>query len=608
MVDLLEEPEFMISSGASLKGSSPVDILSYKNASPILSDFGFQSGENNYAGQSSVEGSERDNATKEMQEEVKKQFNSLGGEKSQSASTNISDGKPPPTAKATGASDNATSPVSKFFFENKGVKFTWASAYTAVSIARTVESSLLMTHSADEEVLLIINIARLAIGLLLQCYDTAEALRNKEKLEKKEDDSLIQLEELEKNGSGKIFQEKQHVANDSSLVPAKERNNIAAPQQDGNTSLNKRPVDEEVQKVKNHFALSKAKNNVEEHSPAARDARVITGAVTAKESYFTVGAVIGLVQSVIKVLKHFTPAIMAGSAAVGVVVAGVVMGAVSVVFAVAANVIDIYQGFVKAREAYDEYSVFSKRKKNFESEIQSVNTLNSLDSRFKNGCSNLFTKKIDSAKLNGGYAIGRIVRGLIGLAISAVTAVGLVLSVGSATPIAAAVGGGTAVVYFASLIGRVVRDVMQSLAEVKECNAAETWKEKYMDAEIFQENLDNAPTLNDDANSNPYENKYFLIWMVAKQFEKDIIKKSGRDQDRVRAMRTLLESFGLDKDDFDMLALLPASSNEIVTLVETAIRSKMKITDRAPEKKKNMQETPGRQGDTIGMDNAVPAM
>ena len=593
----------MLSIGTSSKGCSPVDILSYKNSSPILSDFGFQSGENNYAGQSSVEGSERDNATKEMQEEVKKQFNSLGGEKSQSASTNISDGKPPPTAKATGASDNATSPVSKFLFENKGVKFTWASAYTAVSIARTVESSLLMTHSADEEVLLIISIVRLAIGLLLQCYDTAEAVRNKEKLEKKRNDSLIELENLEK-----ISLQKQDGGHGSSLVPAKERNNIAAPQQDGNTSLNKEPVEEETQKVKNHFALSEAKSNVEEHSPAAKDARVVTGAVTAKESYFTVGAVIGLVQSVIKVLKHFTPTIMAGSAAVGVAVAGVVMGAVSVVFAVAANVIDIYQGFVKAREAYDEYSVFSKRKKNFESEIQSGNTLNSLDSRFKNGCFNLLTKKIDSAKLNGGYAIGRIVRGLVGFAISAVTAVGLVLSVGSATPIAAAVGGGTAVVYFASLIGRVVRDVMQSLAEVEECNAAEKWKEKYMDAEIFRENLDNAPTLNDDANSNPYENKYFLIWMVAKQFEKDIIKNSGRDQDRVRAMRTLLESFGLDKDDFDMLALLPESSNEIVTLVETVIRSKMKITNRAPEKKRNMQETPGRQGDTIGMDNAVPAM
>jgi hypothetical protein len=299
---------------------------------------------------------------------------------------------------------------------------------------------------------------------------------------------------------------------------------------------------------------------------------------------------------------------MAGSAAVGIVVAGVVMGSLSVVFAVAANVMDIYQGFVKAREAHDEYSAFSKRKKYFESKTERGNALNSLDSRFKNVCSSLFTKKIDGAKLNVGYAIVRIVRGLVGLAISALTAVGLVLSVGSAAPIAAGVGGGTAALYFSSLIGRVVRDVMQSRAEVEERNAAEGLKEQYKDLKLFQENLDNAPTLNDDASPNPYENKYFLIWMVARQFEKDVIKSSSRDQNKAAAMQTLLESFGLSKDDFDTLALLPESSNEIVTLVETVIRSKMKIADRAPENKERMQETHVGKGHPTGMENAAPAI
>nr|WP_217343989.1 hypothetical protein [Noviherbaspirillum sp. L7-7A]MBV0878087.1 hypothetical protein [Noviherbaspirillum sp. L7-7A] len=561
------------------------------NPTPSVSVSDFQPLENKPEEQRSAMGSESDDIKKTGQDEVREQCNSLGGEESPSASTNISDGTHPPTAESTDAADKAANPLSKFFFENTNVKFTWASAYTAANIARTVESTLLVTHSADEEVLLVINIVRLAIGLLLQCYDTAEAVRNKEKLEKKENDSLDKLKKLREKDCAEISPENSVEATDSSLLAVKEKDNIAAPMQDKNTPSNEKTVEEKVQKVKNHFALLEAKSNVEDCSPAAKDARIVAGAVAAKETFFTVGAVIGLIQSAIKILKHFAPAIMAGSAAVGVAVAGVVMGALSVVFAVAANVIDIYQGFVKAREAYDEYSVFSNLKKEFESKIQAENNLNSLDSRFKDGCSNLFNKKIDSAKLNGGFAIGRIVRGFVGLAISAITAVGLVLSVGSAAPIAAAVGGGTAFVYFFSLIVRVARDVNQALAEVEECNAAEKWKEQYKDAEIFQKNSDDASTFDDDAGSNPYENKYFMIWMVAKQFEKDVIKNTNPDPARKEAMRALFASLGLSNDDIDMLELLPDSSDEVVRLVESAIRSKMKIADRKPEKKEVMQET-----------------
>lgn len=524
----------------------------------------------------SVDKSERNTVAVQNQRllDAKKQMDHLGGrEVTPAASDHGGSQNQAEVAKGSAENSSFSESISNFFFENVGVKFSWAGAYTAANIARTVENSLSAVHSTDSEVQLIISLVRAAVGLLLQCYDTGDAVRNEAKLEKKEDDSINLLETS-------------HPKAQEAIQKAKKKKNSKNEISNGGASADTAESLEEL--VKAYSISSKAESSVEKYSSAARDAKVLTAMVKAKETFFTAGAAINLGRTVIESIRHFAPVLLAGGCAVGFAVATTVLAVIGVVVALAANIIDICQGCAKVIEAHKEAADFSARKKRFEGLTVVGGDLKNLSPSFRFGMSDLLDRKVGNARINTAYAVSRIVRGVVGLAISVLSGVALVVSVGSASVIAGIIGGATLTLYFGSIIAKISRDISQSLAEVEECNEAESLKKKYADVDIFEENQNGSSLTMDDADldsneKSAYKNRYFLIWMVAKQFDKDVI--DNKDEAKVKRMDNLLHSIGLSEGDVDVLKLLPSQSKNRIKLVEETIRLRLGIVDRKPEEK-----------------------
>jgi hypothetical protein len=244
----------------------------------------------------------------------------------------------------------------------------------------------------------------------------------------------------------------------------------------------------------------------------------------------------------------------------------------------AANLIDIYQGFVQRKKAHQEIEDFSKRKNDFETN----NSLASLNPSFRSGFSGFFDKKLASAKIDEGYAVFRIIRGFVGLAISIGNIVGLIISGGSTAPVAGIIGGVTLVVYFGFIAQKIRREVLKVATEIEECNAAEGLKKKYANIGIFDQVAGSELGTEDDCVGNPYDNQYFLVWMAAKQFKQDVL---GKELSNSEPICELLRTIGLHNDDINMLKMLPSDAPNAIELIEEMIRSKLKITDRKPQQK-----------------------
>lgn len=528
---------------------------------------------------------------------VRHALDGLGGNQSPAAHEH-DDKSATPTPIAKSASDNNKSNDSvSDFFKNISIKYAWAGAYTGSNILRIGENILDEVGKSDAElaaVVAVINIVRMAVVVILQIYDTASAEHSGNELVKKESDSKDLLEKLKEGGDAIQLAQRAKVEPASTLFPAEKEDSVTPCKNDDSAEPDQKPS--KIKKpIEDYCIFSKAKNNVEAHSPSVGEAKTISGLVSAKETFFTAGAVLGLVKGVVTLVKITLPAIIAGTTtATGIVVASLVLAVVSAVAGMAANLIDIYQGFAKRKEAREEIKYFSNRKSAFEEKTKEDKLLGEMNSLFKSGFSSFFDKKIASANTDENYAVFRIIRGFVGLCISVANTVCLIVSGGSTSPIAGIVGGVTLAVYFGFIIHKIKMEVLKVAAEIEECNAAEDWKEKYADTEIFDQPADSKSGTENDNEENPYCNQYFLAWMVAKQFKKDVIgsKEVPQDMDKVRRMDDLLQTIGFIEEEIEVLRLLrlsPAEAPKAMELIEEMIRSKLKITDRKPQQKEPAQ-------------------
>ena len=497
----------------------------------------------------------------------------------------------PETVRSTSDNTQSSDSVSNFFFKNNSVKFAWAGAYMGSNVLRIGESVLDEVSKTDSElaaVVALVNIVRMAIVVILQIYDTASAEHSGNELAKKEADSIGLLEILPTGSEDAINLAKKIQAGSASAPSSADKEDaVASHGNEDNARLDPGSCDKESV-VENYCVSFKAKKNIEKYSASVGEAKKISGLVSAKETFFTAGAVIGLVKGVVALVKITVPTMIVGTTtAPGIVVAGLVLAVAGAVAGMAANLIDIYQGFAKRKEAREEIEDFSNRKKDFEEKITTDNPLGGVSPMFRSGVSSFLDKKIASANIDEGYAVGRIIRGFVGLGISVANTVFLIVSGGSASPIAGIVGGVTLAIYFAFIIAKINWEALKVEAEIEECNAAENLKKKHANIEIFDKTADSKHVTDDDHSENPYGNRYFLAWIVAKQFKKDVLKDNASQ--KVQQMDDLLETIGLTRDEIKVLKLLPAGAPKTMELIEGMIRSKLKITDRKPQQKEPVQ-------------------
>lgn len=537
----------------------------------------------------------------------------LGGKQSPAAHEHDGNSSTPtPIVKNTSDNDKSNNFVSNFF-KDISIKYAWAGAYTGSNILRIGEGVLgevlNEVGQSDPELAggiaiasAVINVARMAMVVILQIYDTASAEHSGNELVKKEGDSKVLIKKLKKSADAAIaLVEERNGKSASARHPEEKENSTTSSKKDDSAKSDSK--DRETNKfVEDYCVVSKAKNNVAKYSASVGEAKGLSGLVSAKETFFTAGAVVGLVKGVLVLAKLAVSTVIAGTAAAaGVAIASLVLAVTSVVASMAANVIDIYQGFAKRREAREEIKDFSNRKSVFHEKISAAGSLNPLSPMFKSGLSSFFDKKVASANIDEGYAVGRIIRGFVGLAISVANAVCLVISGGSTSVITSIVGGVTLAVYFGFMIAKIKREALKVAAEIEECNAAEDLKNQYADKGIFDETVDTESGTENDRFGNPYDNQYFLVWMVAKQFKNDVLKH--RDTQKVQRMDDLLKTIGLLEQDIEVLKLLPADSPNAIELIEGMIRSKLKITDRKPQQKEPAQASKTA---TQGSDAPIP--
>lgn len=542
-------------------------------------------------------GTEEKNGASEGNE-LKHRLDDLGSKQIAAPSDHDSISSTPPE-KVKSPDDNNTSGnlVSKFL-KNNSVKYGWAGAYIGANGLRIGEGilDLAVTEVANScselaanlvVAKVIINVVRMAMVTILQIYDTASAELSGNELVKKEKDSKVSLDNLKKPEKKEVSLT--HTAQTSSAstpYPAKKEDSAASSGKEENAQPDPKSS-EKIKLLEDYWTESQAKNNMAAHTPAVGEAKVISGLVSAKETFFTTGAVVGLVKGVLALVKVVTLKAMVGVAsAASIAVASVVLGVVSAVVGLAANLIDIYQGFAQRKKARQEIKEFSKRKNDFLKKTENAKSLESPIPSFKAGLSGFFDKKIASANIDEGYAVFRIIRGFVGLAISIVSTVSLIISGGSTAPIAGIIGGVTLVVYFGFIVLKIRREVLKVATEIEECNAAEDLKKAYPDINIFDDPANSKPGTENDRSENPFNNQYFLAWAVAKQFKTDVIEVD--DRSKLARMNDLLKTIGFLQQDIDQLNLLKGSPNEApkaMELLEKMVRSKLKITDRKPQQK-----------------------
>ena len=449
-------------------------------------------------------------------------------------------------------------------FDKTASRQIWGGSQAAINVLRTVSTVLNEVDGIDSDVRFALNLAKVALGLFLSTYDLANGVHVTEKFERNQDFYRKQLEDSIEKAS-------------RALDRIKPRNNAASASASalGGTlilsgALNSTTTEATLLDEINGYVESReALEKLAKYSPSDKGQDLINKLGNAKD----VMSLVSSLSNIFRSLQGWVPVLAtgAGAAVAGTVAAGLTLG-IGVVF----SSYEIVQGFTAIESATKERSKFSEIKARLEISENFAN----LSEGFKAGLSNFFSRKIENANISLASAVSRVIRGVVGIVVAVVGIAALVASVGNAGFVAAIAGGISSALYFVGIVLRINRDIGQAEANKAEKAAAENLKSNFGNAVIFR-NLTSLDNPNDnDADPVPgsiglddaYQNKYFMAWCLAKQFNKECIDSvadaSAGDGGQIEV---LLTSLGLTDDDINVMKLLPKGEPGNAAVIEKLI-------------------------------------